>query len=71
MLLNMGLSTIIDVRYFIITAKHHDGFSMYFSDAYPYDMRMTQFKRYPMKELRDAAKKYDIKFVFTIRSFRM
>jgi len=52
------------MRYFIITAKHHDGFAMYFSDAYPYDMRMTLFNRDPMKELRDAAKKYGIKFGF-------
>ena len=52
------------MRYFIITAKHHDGFAMYFSDAYPYDIRMTKYNRDPMKELRDAAKKYDIKFGF-------
>jgi hypothetical protein len=52
------------MRYFIVTAKHHDGFAMYFSDAYSYDMRMTQFNRDPMRELRDAAKKYNIKFGF-------
>lgn len=52
------------MKYFIITAKHHDGFALYPSDAYPYDIRMTQFKRDPMKELRDAAKKHGIKFGF-------
>ncbi|MDR2040319.1 MAG: alpha-L-fucosidase [Bacteroidales bacterium] len=52
------------MRYFIVTAKHHDGFAMYFSDAYPYDMRMTVYNRDPMKELRNAAKKYGIKFGF-------
>jgi arylsulfatase A-like enzyme/alpha-L-fucosidase len=52
------------MRYFIITAKHHDGFAMYFSDAYPYDMRMTRFNCDPMKELRDAARKYGVKFGF-------
>ncbi len=52
------------MRYFIITAKHHDGFAMYFSEAYPYDMRMTKYNRDPMKELRAAAKKYGIKFGF-------
>ncbi|MDR1154258.1 MAG: alpha-L-fucosidase [Bacteroidales bacterium] len=52
------------MRYFIITAKHHDGFAMYFSDAYPYDMRMTVYNRDPMKELRAAAKKYGIRFGF-------
>ncbi|MEI6137965.1 MAG: alpha-L-fucosidase [Mariniphaga sp.] len=52
------------MRYFIITAKHHDGFAMYPSEAYPYDIRLTQFKRDPMRELRDAATKYGIKFGF-------
>jgi alpha-L-fucosidase len=52
------------MRYFIITAKHHDGFAMYFSDAYPYDMRLTKYNRDPMKELRDAARKYGLKFGF-------
>jgi len=52
------------MRYFIITAKHHDGFAMYFSDAYPYDIRMTRFNRDPMKELREAARRYGIKFGF-------
>jgi len=52
------------MRYFIVTAKHHDGFAMFYSDAYPYDMRMTMFDRDPMKELSDAAKKYGIKFGF-------
>ena len=52
------------MRYFIVTAKHHDGFAMYHSDAYPYDMRLTRFDRDPMKELREAATKYGIKFGF-------
>ncbi len=52
------------MNYFIITAKHHDGFAMFPSDAYPYDIRLTPFKRDPMKELRDAATKYGIKFGF-------
>lgn len=52
------------MRYFIITAKHHDGFAMYPSDAYPYDIRLTRFHRDPMRELRDAARRYGIKFGF-------
>ncbi len=52
------------MKYFIVTAKHHDGFAMYFSDAYPYDMRMTAFSRDPMAELREAARKRGIKFGF-------
>ncbi|MDR2473573.1 MAG: alpha-L-fucosidase [Tannerella sp.] len=52
------------MKYFIVTAKHHDGFAMYFSDAYPYDMRQTAFNRDPMRELRAAARKYGLKFGF-------
>lgn len=52
------------MNYFIVTAKHHDGFAMYFSDAYPYDMRQTKYNRDPMKELREAANKYGLKFGF-------
>jgi alpha-L-fucosidase len=52
------------MRYFIITAKHHDGFAMFPSDAYPYDIRLTKFNRDPMKELREAAKRHGIKFGF-------
>lgn len=52
------------MKYFIITAKHHDGFAMYFSEAYPYDMSLTLYNKDPMHELREAARKYDIKFGF-------
>ena len=52
------------MKYFIITAKHHDGFAMYLSDAYPYDMRMTRYGKDPMEALRKAARKYGIKFGF-------
>lgn len=53
------------MKYFIITAKHHDGFAMFPSDAYPYDIRQTAYKGEDlMKQLREAAKKYGIKFGF-------
>lgn len=55
------------MEYFVITAKHHDGFAMYPSDAYPYDIRMTPFGkngRDPMQELKEACDKYDVKFGF-------
>jgi alpha-L-fucosidase len=65
------------MKYFVITAKHHDGFAMWHSDSYAphpdfpsyeegfsgYDMRLTKFsKRDPIMELRDAAKRHGIKF---------
>ncbi len=52
------------MKYFIITAKHHDGFAMYFSEAYPYDLAMTAYKKDPMAALRESARKYGIKFGF-------
>lgn len=52
------------MKYFIVTAKHHDGLAMYFSDVYPYDMRLTAFNRDPMAELREAVRKRGLKFGF-------
>ena len=52
------------MKYFIITAKHHDGFAMYPSDAYYYNIRLTPFHRDPMMELRNAARKYGVTFGF-------
>ncbi|MFO1521341.1 MAG: alpha-L-fucosidase [Kiritimatiellia bacterium] len=51
--------------YFVITAKHHDGFAMYESKVSDYNIvKATPFARDPMKELRDACKKHGIKFGF-------
>lgn len=53
------------MKYFIITAKHHDGFAMYDSDVSDYNiMDQTPFKRDPMMELKKACTKYGIKFGF-------
>jgi alpha-L-fucosidase len=51
--------------YFIITAKHHDGFAMYDSKVSDFNvMQQTPFKRDPMTELAAAAKKHNMKFGF-------
>lgn len=51
--------------YLIITAKHHDGFAMYDSKVSDYNIvRATPFARDPMKDLREACRKYGIKFGF-------
>ena len=52
------------MKYFIITSKHHDGFAMFPSEAYPYDIRLTGYAGDPMMELREAARKRGIKFGF-------
>ena len=51
------------MKYMVITAKHHDGFSMYDSDVTSYDVvDATPFKRDVVKELADACAKGGIKF---------
>jgi alpha-L-fucosidase len=51
--------------YFIITAKHHDGFAMFDSKTNDYNIvQATPFKRDPMKELKAACQKYGLKFGF-------
>lgn len=51
------------MKYMVITAKHHDGFSMYNSNVSDYNIYdATPFKRDPLKELADANKKYGIDY---------
>ena len=51
--------------YFVITAKHHDGFAMWPSKASPHNiMDATPWKHDPMKDLRAACTKYGVKFGF-------
>ncbi len=51
--------------YFVITAKHHDGFAMYDSAANGYNIvKATPFKRDPMRDLKAACQKYGLKFGF-------
>lgn len=53
------------MRYFIVTAKHHDGFAMFDSKASDFNIvKQTSFKRDPMAELAAAAKKHGMKFGF-------
>lgn len=53
------------MNYFIITAKHHDGFAMYDSKVSDFNiMVQTPFKRDPMAELAAAAKRHGMKFGF-------
>lgn len=53
------------MRYFVITAKHHDGFAMYPSEVSDFNItKQTAFKRDPMAELSVACKKYGVKFGF-------
>lgn len=50
------------IRYISPTAKHHDGFALWFSDYSEYDMEIAKRKIDIMEELRKACKKHDIMF---------
>jgi alpha-L-fucosidase len=53
------------MKYLVITAKHHDGFAMFKSEASKYNIvDATPFKRDPMKELAVACQKAGIKLGF-------
>jgi alpha-L-fucosidase len=53
------------MNYFIVTAKHHDGFALWNSKVSEFDIfDQTPFKRDPMGELAAAAKKHGIRFGF-------
>ncbi|MFD2162311.1 alpha-L-fucosidase [Paradesertivirga mongoliensis] len=53
------------MNYFIITAKHHDGFALWDSKVSEFDIKdQTPFKRDPLAELAAAAKKHGVKFGF-------
>lgn len=53
------------MKYFIITAKHHDGFAMFDSDVTDYNIvDATTYGKDPMKQLAAACKKYGLKFGF-------
>ena len=53
------------MKYLTITAKHHDGFSMFDTSYDDYNIvKMTPFGRDPLKELAGAARKYGVKLGF-------
>lgn len=53
------------MKYFVITAKHHDGFAMYNSGVSDFDItEQTPFKRDPLAELAAACRKHGMRFGF-------
>ena len=53
------------MKYLVITAKHHDGFSMFHSKCSPYNVvDATPLKRDIMKELAEACQEQGIRFGF-------
>lgn len=61
----VGLAKAAGQKYMVITAKHHDGFSMFDSKVTDYDIvDATPFKRDPLKELAEECAKQGIKLGF-------
>ncbi|QZT38869.1 alpha-L-fucosidase [Halosquirtibacter xylanolyticus] len=48
------------IKYMAPTAKHHDGFCLWYSDYTPYDMESAKYKVDIMKELSKACKRHHI-----------
>lgn len=52
------------MRYFVITAKHHDGFALWDTKFSDFKITNTPYKKDILAELVKACKKYDIKYGF-------
>lgn len=50
------------MKYFVITTRHHDGFSLWPSEYSDYDIAATLYKKDVLMELKEACDKYDILF---------
>src|SRR5450755_2275403 len=61
----VALAKAAGMKYIIITAKHHDGFAMFNSKANSFNIvAATPFKRDPLKELAEEARRQGIKLGF-------
>ncbi len=61
----VGLAKQAGMKYLVITAKHHDGFSMFGSKCNPFNVvDATPFKRDIMKELAQACQEQGIRLGF-------
>jgi alpha-L-fucosidase len=59
------LAKAVGMGYFVITAKHHDGFAMYDSEVSDYDVvQATPWKRDPMRDLKEACRRHGLRFGF-------
>lgn len=59
------------VKYMVITAKHHEGFSMFDSKVTDFDiMDATPYKKDPMKALSEATRSLGIQFGFYYSQFQ-
>lgn len=52
------------MKYFVITAKHHDGFALWDSKVSAYDLGSTSYRKDILGELVKACRKYGLKYGF-------
>src|SRR5215813_7416487 len=61
----VSLAKTMGAKYITITSRHHDGFSMFATNATPYNIvRFTPFARDPLKELAEECRRQGIKLFF-------
>jgi alpha-L-fucosidase len=61
----VALAKAAGMNYIVITAKHHDGFAMFDSNANPFNIvAATPFKRDPLRELGEECRKQGMKLGF-------
>jgi alpha-L-fucosidase len=61
----VALAKAAGMKYITITARHHDGFSMFRTAASPYNIvDWTPFRRDPMQELADECRRQGLKLFF-------
>lgn len=61
----VGLAKAAGMRYITITARHHDGFSMFASATTPYNIvNWTPFGRDPLAELAEECRRQDVDLYF-------
>lgn len=61
----VSLAKAAGMRYITITARHHDGFSMFGSRVTRYNIvDWTSFRRDPLKELAEACRRHGLKLFF-------
>ncbi len=61
----VSLAKAAGMRYITITARHHDGFSMFASDVTRYDiLDWTDFGRDPLKELAEECRRQGLRLFF-------
>ena len=59
----VGIAKDAGMQYLVITAKHHDGFAMFASEASPFNIvDATPFGRDPLQEMAESCRRHGLRF---------